>query len=95
MHQKRVSDLITGACEPPCGCWDLNSPKQTVLLQLSHLPAGKLMFLPVLEETVVWLPYRGGQPLLWEAELVHTSSSAPKYTATREGSAWPHSNSLY
>jgi hypothetical protein len=20
-----VSDLITGVCEPPCGCWDLNS----------------------------------------------------------------------
>jgi hypothetical protein len=24
-HQKTVSDLITGGCEPPCGCWDLNS----------------------------------------------------------------------
>jgi hypothetical protein len=24
MHQKRASDLITGGCEPPCGCWDLN-----------------------------------------------------------------------
>jgi hypothetical protein len=23
-HQKRASDLITGGCEPPCGCWDLN-----------------------------------------------------------------------
>jgi hypothetical protein len=23
--QKRVSDLITDGCEPPCGCWDLNS----------------------------------------------------------------------
>jgi hypothetical protein len=26
-HQKRVSDLITGGCEPPCGCWDLNLRK--------------------------------------------------------------------
>ena len=25
MHQKRASDLIMGHCEPPCGCWDLNS----------------------------------------------------------------------
>jgi hypothetical protein len=25
MHQKRASDLITDGCEPPCGCWDLNS----------------------------------------------------------------------
>jgi hypothetical protein len=35
MHQKRASDLITGGCEPPCGCWDLNSgtsEEQSVLL---------------------------------------------------------------
>ena len=25
MHQKRASDLITDVCEPPWGCWDLNS----------------------------------------------------------------------
>jgi hypothetical protein len=34
-HQKRVSDLSTGGCEPPCGCWDLNSElsqEQSVLL---------------------------------------------------------------
>ena len=24
-HQKRASDLITGGCELPCGCWELNS----------------------------------------------------------------------
>jgi hypothetical protein len=23
--QKRVPDLIADGCEPPCGCWDLNS----------------------------------------------------------------------
>ena len=35
MHQKRTSDLIMGSCEPPCGCWDLNSGPlevQSVLL---------------------------------------------------------------
>jgi hypothetical protein len=34
-HQKRASDLITYGCEPPCGCWDLNSgplEEQSVLL---------------------------------------------------------------
>jgi hypothetical protein len=34
-HQERASDLITGGCEPPCGCWDLNSgplEEQSVLL---------------------------------------------------------------
>jgi hypothetical protein len=24
-HQKRASDLVTDGCEPPCGCWELNS----------------------------------------------------------------------
>jgi hypothetical protein len=35
MHQKRVSDLIKGGFEAPCGCWDLNSgpsEEQSVLL---------------------------------------------------------------
>ena len=35
MHQKRTSDLITDGCEPPYGCWDLNSgpsKEQSVLL---------------------------------------------------------------
>jgi hypothetical protein len=34
-HQKRAMDPITDGCEPPCGCWDLNSgplEEQPVLL---------------------------------------------------------------
>ena len=34
-HPKRASDPITDGCEPPCGCWELNSgplEKQSVLL---------------------------------------------------------------
>jgi hypothetical protein len=34
-HQKRASDSITDGCEPPCGCWELNSgplEEQPVLL---------------------------------------------------------------
>ena len=33
--QKRASDFIIDGCEPPCGCWDLNSgpsAEQSVLL---------------------------------------------------------------
>jgi len=33
--QKRASDPITDGCEPPCGCWELNSgplQEQSVLL---------------------------------------------------------------
>jgi hypothetical protein len=35
MHQKRAPDPITGGCELPCGCWDLNSgpsEEQSMLL---------------------------------------------------------------
>jgi hypothetical protein len=34
-RQKRDSGLVTDGCEPPCGCWDLNSgppEEQSVLL---------------------------------------------------------------
>jgi hypothetical protein len=34
-HQKRASDPIRDGCEPPCGCWELNSgplEEQSVLL---------------------------------------------------------------
>ena len=34
-HQKRASDPVTDGCEPPCGCWELNSSpleEQSVLL---------------------------------------------------------------
>ncbi|GAB1301764.1 Set1/Ash2 histone methyltransferase complex subunit ASH2 [Apodemus speciosus] len=47
-HQKRASDLIMDGCEPPYGCWDLNSgpsEEQSVLLTLSHLssPVGQFL----------------------------------------------------
>ena len=34
-HSKSASDPITDGCEPPCGCWELNSgplAEQSVLL---------------------------------------------------------------
>jgi hypothetical protein len=34
-HQKRACDPTTDGCEPPCGCWELNSgslKEQPVLL---------------------------------------------------------------
>jgi hypothetical protein len=54
MHQKRASDLITGGCDPPCGCWDLNSgpsEEQSVLLtsepSLQPKPILKMTFIHV------------------------------------------------
>jgi hypothetical protein len=40
-HQKRASDPITDGCEPPCGCWDLNSgplEEQSALLTSGPAP---------------------------------------------------------
>jgi len=31
-HQKTASDPITDGCEPPCGCWELNSRSLEELL---------------------------------------------------------------
>jgi hypothetical protein len=39
-HQKRASDSTTDGCEPPCGCWELNSgslEEQSVLLTTEPL----------------------------------------------------------
>ena len=39
--QKRAPDIITDGCEPPCGCWELNSgplEEQPVLLTTEPYP---------------------------------------------------------
>ena len=51
--QKRAPDLIIDGCEPPCGCWELNSgplEEQVVLLttEPSHHP-NSVYFLALLE----------------------------------------------
>jgi hypothetical protein len=39
-HQRRASDLITDGCEPPCGCWHLNSgPSEEQSLLLTFEPS--------------------------------------------------------
>jgi hypothetical protein len=50
-HQKRASDSTTDGCEPPCGCWELNSgplEEQSMLLTSepsSLQPIGILYYL--------------------------------------------------
>ena len=34
-HQKRASDPVTDGCEPPRGCWELDSGPQEEQLALS------------------------------------------------------------
>jgi hypothetical protein len=41
-HQKRALDPIRDGCEPPCGCWELNSvplEEQSVLLTSEPSPS--------------------------------------------------------
>jgi hypothetical protein len=45
-HQKRASDPITDVCEPPCGCWELNSgPLEEQSLLLTAEPSLQPCFL--------------------------------------------------
>ena len=48
-HQKRAPDPITDGCEPPCGCWELNSgplEEQSVLLTTEpSLPPPVILFI--------------------------------------------------
>ncbi|WP_238841975.1 hypothetical protein, partial [Xylella fastidiosa] len=38
--EKRASDAITDGCEPPCGCWELNSgPLEEQSLLLTSEPS--------------------------------------------------------
>ena len=64
-HQKRASDPITDGCEPPCGCWELNSgplEEQSVLLttEPSLQPLKVLFALDCL-------------PLVWQSTLTWAS----------------------
>jgi hypothetical protein len=43
--QKRASDLIRDGCEPPCGCWDLNSgPSEDQWVLLNAEPSLQPLF---------------------------------------------------
>jgi len=64
-HQKRASDPITDGCEPPCGCWELNSgplEEQSVLLtaEPSLQPINSFniwMYMCIFKEWyITWLP---------------------------------------
>jgi hypothetical protein len=39
-YSKRALDFVTDGCEPPCGCWDLNSgPSEEQLALLTTEPS--------------------------------------------------------
>jgi hypothetical protein len=58
MHQRRTSDLITDDCEPPCGCWGVNSglsEEQLVLLTTEPSLQLSVKFLIVVFIRLAWL----------------------------------------
>jgi hypothetical protein len=60
MHQKKASDLVVDGCEPPCGCWDLNSglsEEQSVLLpaEPSRQPHAQLLKTSVRPELSIFV----------------------------------------
>jgi hypothetical protein len=75
-HQKRASGPITDGCEPPCGCWDLNSePLEEQSVLLTAEPSLQPCLEPFMEKRIdvfffVFLQYRaacasGGQ-MVWD-----------------------------
>jgi hypothetical protein len=64
-HQKRASDPITDGCEPPCGCWELNSgplEEQSVLLTAEP----SLQHLQVTSKMEFWNTTLSPVPCAWE-----------------------------
>ncbi|GAB1299023.1 Bifunctional epoxide hydrolase 2 [Apodemus speciosus] len=78
-HQKRASDLITGGCEPPCGCWELDSgplEEQPVLLttepSLQPEPMEMVTFLDKLGiPQAVFIGHDWAGVLVWNMALFH------------------------
>jgi hypothetical protein len=62
-HQKRTSDPITGGCEPPCGCWELNSGslgRAVSALNRWAISAAQISYdLPIVRLSLIFLCRRG------------------------------------
>jgi hypothetical protein len=82
MHQKRTSDLIMDGCEPPCGCWDLNSgpsKEQSVLLtaepSIKAWPTHRLLVKFALSQSQAHSFNIYGSPFaFWRTSIIKISS---------------------
>jgi hypothetical protein len=82
-HQERASDPITDGCEPPCGCWELNSgplEEQSVILTAEpslQPPTLELFRKDVFDfKKCIFLARSPICPLLQETPLPHPVSDA-------------------
>jgi hypothetical protein len=64
--QKRESDFVTDGCEPPCGCWDLNSgPSEEQSGALTHwaispAPLSSILMKCICHRDTLWDSKRKG-----------------------------------
>jgi hypothetical protein len=79
-HQKRAPNPTSDGCEPPCGCWELNSgplEEQSVLLTLSHLSSPyPMIFNTYYDCTCQWLSSVMFLSCLWNGVSLCSQRSA-------------------
>ena len=78
-HQKKALDPITDGCEPPCGCWELNSgPLEEQLVLLTTEPSLQPYFLFFLKTGSGWVEVvHAFNPSTWEVQEGRSLSSRP------------------
>jgi len=76
-HQKRASDPITDGCEPPCGCWELNSgPLEEQRVILTSEPSLQPIWTEAVS-SVVSHQYHSGSP--WDScTCTQTTPPSPR-----------------
>ena len=70
--QKRAPDLFTDGCEPPCGCWELNSgPLEEQAMLLTTEPSLQ----PLLQHLVLIsrLTYKPQMPTTYPSTVLWVS----------------------
>jgi hypothetical protein len=80
-----VSDLITDGCEPPCGCWDLNSgPLEEQSGTLTHwaISPARLVFFLIFKTCIYSqaVVAHAINPSTWETETGRFLSSRPAWS---------------
>jgi hypothetical protein len=80
-HQKRASDPITDGCEPPCGCWELNSgPLEEQSMLLPAEPSLQPFKQKNLKILLIFCPF-------WRL-FFHIFDTEPQYVAQAGFNSW-------
>jgi hypothetical protein len=66
--RRRALDLIMDGCEPPCGCWDLNSGPSE---EQSVLPTAE----PLLQPKKTFFKFGKGSHMRWLTPIILTTQN--------------------